>query len=433
MISIPQLLELVQPLQKVFTRPARLLFENIIEGWILAPCRRFVTSIYQFGDPKRFRAHDAYHRWFRIGAWSLTALRKALALTIVRLFGHPNVLWLIGDDTVHKKTGRQVNGAKMCRDAVRSTATKIVYVWGLQIVLLCLEIIPPWGGEPLALPINLRLYRKRPNKKTGKSFLDLMLEMLEEVQSWFPERKIYFTADGLYAPLAGRLPAGIHIISRIRSDAAIYGKPPRRVPGQVGRPRTRGARLPTPEEIAAKATDWKPVKTFERGKERTRLAIVRHVIWHHVLPGRCIRLVIFRDPEGVEEDDYFFTTDLEMPPTFAVSRFSSRWAIEDTFRNCKQFLGIEEPQSWKGEGPERVATVGYVIYSLVWGWFLRHGDYKAFPARPWYKTKSRPSFQDALAGIRLQIWKSRFFETVPSSLEIHKFTETLIDALARAA
>ena len=79
MIRIPQLRELVQPLPAVFTKPSRVLLENIIEGWILCPRRRSVTSIYQFGDPERIRAHDAYHRWFRAGAWTVAALFQALA------------------------------------------------------------------------------------------------------------------------------------------------------------------------------------------------------------------------------------------------------------------------------------------------------------------------------------------------------------------
>ena len=130
-----------------------------------------------------------------------------------------SILRLLGDDTVHKKTGRKVDGAKSCRDAVRSTKNRVVYVWGLQIVLLCLEVQPPWGGEPLALPINMRLYRKRPNKNSGKSILDLMKEMLFKVREWFPTHRIYFVADGFYAPLAKDLPAEVFIISRIRHDA----------------------------------------------------------------------------------------------------------------------------------------------------------------------------------------------------------------------
>ena len=111
------------------------------------------------------------------------------------------------------------------------------------------------------------------------------------------------------------------------------------------------------------------------------------MVWHKVLPGRYIRLVISRDPEGIESDDFFFTTDLQLDAGCLLSRYGDRWCVEDTFRNGKQFLGIEQPQSWKGSGPEKVAAVGYVIYSLIWSWFIQNGNFTNFPARPWYKTK----------------------------------------------
>ena len=144
-------------------------------------------------------------------------------------------------------------------------------------------------------------------------------------------------------------------------------------------------------------------------------------------------MVISRDPEGKEEDDFFFTTDLTLDRSLLISRYADRWAIEDTFRNGKQFLGIEQPQSWKGPGPERVAAMGYAVYSLVWIWFIKNGIFFVFPDRPWYTTKATPSFQDALAGIRHQIWASRISETVPDTPEFHKFSEIMIESLSRAA
>ena len=116
-----------------------------------------------------------------------------------------------------------------------------------------------------------------------------------------------------------------------------------------------------------------------------------------------------------------------------ISRYGDRWGIEDTFRSAKQFLGIEQPQSWKGSGPEKVAAVGYAVYSLVWVWFIKIGNFRVFPERPWYRTKATPSFPDALAGIRHQTWACRISKTVPDTPEFHKFSEIMLESLARAA
>lgn len=433
MKRIQDLCELVQPLGKFFTAPSRALFNSLLEGWILCPCRRVVTSLYQFADPDRTHAHDAYHRFFRASSWTRSKLFQALAEMLVKRFSPGNVLRLLGDDTVHKKTGRKVAGAKYCRDAVRSTAKKLVLAWGLQVVVLCIEVQPPWGGEPLALPINLRVYKKRTTDDNGKSILDLMREMIQEVTKWFPDKIIYFVGDGFYAPLATDASPTLHVISRMRYDAALYRLPKKPLLGEKGRRKVRGDRLPNPEQIAAKARNWKTVVTTERGEKKTRLVHVRRVVWDKVLRGRYIQLVISRDPSGREKDDYFFTTDTALDPDMVIERYADRWAIEDTFRNGKQYLGIEEPQSWKKTGPEKVAIMGYAVYAFAWAWFIQLGNYLSFPDRPWFPGKSKPSFQDALAELRHQIWDGRISECVLNNPQLQKFTETLIESLSRAA
>jgi len=59
-----------------------------------------------------------------------------------------------------------------------------VFAHGLNLVVLTLRVPPPWGGEPLGLPINMRLYRKG-----GPSLLDLGQAMIEEVAGWLPDRR----------------------------------------------------------------------------------------------------------------------------------------------------------------------------------------------------------------------------------------------------
>lgn len=74
---------------------------------------------------------------------------------------------------------------------------------------------------------------------------------------------------------------------------------------------------------------------------------MRRVFWDKVLRRRYIPLVISRDPAGREKDDSFFTTDTTFDPDMVIALYAYRRAIEDTFRIGKQYLGIEEPQSWK--------------------------------------------------------------------------------------
>lgn len=132
------------------------------------------------------------------------------------------------------------------------------------------------------------------------------------------------------------------------------------------------------------------MRTEERGKARERLVLCREALWYTVCPDRPVLLVISRDPGGKERDDYFFTTDLSASPAEVVSCYAGRWSIEDTFRSVKQYLGGQDPQTWRGKGPERAAAFSFILYSLVWFFYIQtQGAKKTWIPLPWL---NRPDF-----------------------------------------
>jgi hypothetical protein len=413
-----------------FTEPSSALFRNLVHGWVLCPCRRTVTQMIRLGDPEGAHAHDAYHRLLRTGAWTMPRLWKTLTLALVTAAVPAGDVLLDVDDTLFHKVGRKVSGSGIFRDAVRSTVRRVVYARGLNLVVLTLRVSPPWGGEPLGLPVNLRLYHKG-----GATHLDLAEEMVREIASWLPERSIRLAGDGAYASLARRGMPRTHVTSRMRRDAALFELPPPRKPHQRGRPRKRGARLPTPEAWARSARLKFQSATIEiRGRTETRLLASKQVLWYAVCPSRPVLLVVVRDPAGKQPDDFFFTTDLEATAAAVASHYSGRWSIEDTFRNVKQVLGGEQPQCWAGQGPERTAALSFWIYSAVWLWYLRvHGSRITWTPLPWYPLKRSASFADALAALRRALWRQRVFPTTEGRALPMKLVDGLIDALARAA
>ena len=145
-----------------------------------------------------------------------------------------------------------------------------------------------------------------------------------------------------------------------------------------------------------------------RGRSETRLVWARDVLWYGVRPKAMVRFVVVRDPTGVEHDDFFFTTDLDMEPTEVLSVYSGRWAIEVTYRDVKQLVGGEQIQSWKGEGPERGAHLSFWLHGTVWLWYLANaGATPPINSQPWYATKRVPSFADAMAELRRVLWHER--------------------------
>jgi hypothetical protein len=422
---------LLEATRGCFRAPSFAIFTDLLVGWVCAPGRRTITAMIAVADPAGRRAHDAYHRFVRDGAWAMSLLWRVLAVHAVARFAAAGVVALDCDDTLFHKAGRKVNGAGVFRDAVRSTVRRVVYALGLNLVVVTLRVAPPWGGPPIALPVNARLHKKNDTTTT----VEHAAAMLRELAGWLPDRHFHLCADGAYASLAGAGLPRTHVTSRMRRDAALYEPAPPRT-GKRGRPRTKGDRLPTPARLAATAgkKDWQAVEVDVRGQTLRRLVCVRDVLWYAVNNHDLLRLVIVRDPAGIEPDDFFVTTDLSAGGGDTASRYAGRWSIEVCFRDVKQGLGGEDPQSWKRDGPERAACMSLWLQAIVWCWYLdTHPTGQTWIPRPWYPGKATPSFLDALAALRRVLWSQRITALSAPQAQHTKITDVLLDTLAYAA
>ena len=420
--------ELLQQFFPIFTAPGAAIFARLMTGWVLCTARRTVTGIIPFADPVGWRTHDAYHRFLPDGRWDMSRLWQMLAQILVQRFCRTGIVTLALDDTVFHRSGRKVNGAGYWRDAIRSTQKHIVYAWGLNLVVLTLQIQPPWGGEPLGLPINMRLHRKKE-----LTLIELAEQMINEVVQWFPDRRFRVVGDGFYATLAGSTLERTTIISRLRRDANLYNLPPVRPRKQRGRPRKRGKKLAKLEKMAGHIQNGQTVTFRQRGKMVKRLVYTRQVLWYSV-SRTPVQLVISRDPADKERDDFFLTTDLTMTAAEVLECYNDRWAIEDTFKNTKQLLGGQQPQTFKGQGPERAAGLSLWLYAVVWLWYLgQKSENRYFMVPPWYEQKAAPSFADAIACLRRCLWRERIKYMFGNSAVHDKKFQFLLEALAPAA
>ena len=141
-----------------------------------------------------------------------------------------------------------------------------------------------------------------------------------------------------------------------------------------------------------------------------------------------------RDPAGIQPDDFFITTDLEATGAQTASRYAGRWSIEVCFRDVKQHLGAQDPQSWKRQGPERAACLGLWLHALTWCWYLHtHPTGRTWIPRPWYTRKTTPSFLDALAALRRTLWSQRITAMSAHPEHAEEITTALLDTLTYAA
>src|SRR6266550_3790501 len=96
---------------------------------------------------------------------------------------------------------------------------------------------------------------------------------------------------------------------------------------------------------------------------------------------------------------------------FILTGYARRWTIEVTFHDQKQFLGFEDPQNQTPEAVARTAPMAGIVYDLVLLWYaarLQHGHATGWLVRPWYRSKTTPSFLDMLTAVRQESWRPYF-------------------------
>ncbi len=171
--------------------------------------------------------------------------------------------------TRRRVPGPQIAAKGLYRDAVRSSKEYFVKASGLRRRCLLLLVPLPWAGRVWALPVLTILApserHDRAHGRRHKQLTDWARQALLQLRRWLPERVLVVVADSGYAAIAllarcGRLGRPIARITRLRLDATLYEPTPPRQPGQRGRPRLKGQRLPT---LAARSADpatvWTPV------------------------------------------------------------------------------------------------------------------------------------------------------------------------------
>ena len=260
----------------------------------------------------------------------------------------------------------------MHHDPVLSSARTPFCSFGHVWVVLALWVPVPMGGSRgFALPLLFRLYvgsqRGGPKDAPGRprrgtrqqaaeqahaahprpTKLALARELLALVAGWAEGRAVYAVVDRAYAarPLLDSRPANVHVLSRLRPDAALWARPGRRRPGQRGRPRKRGHRLPTPKAMAATRRRWDPLPLTLYGRQVTPLVVGCTALWDGALRDHPVRIVIVSDPSGRRRDEAFFCTDLSVDHAFILVGDARRWTSENDYQRV---MGRETPAGRAG-------------------------------------------------------------------------------------
>jgi len=263
----------------------------------------------------------------------------------------------------------------------------------------------------------------------------LAVEMLQLIASWLPDRRMVVSGDSAYggASVLQKLPENMELISHVHPKGGLYEPAPKPLPGQVGRHRKKGKRLPGMTEWANNRQPWKTLTFDQFGFHATVKVKTIKALYYKAGKERLLVIVLVRDVLGKRPDQMFYCTRLDWDARKILNCYAGRWSIEVTFENSKQLLGFQDPANRKEKAVRRTAPMALVLYSLIIAWFDREGHrWVKFPERTWYPQKCEPSFADMLTTLRRRSWEDKYRHLLPKSGPLKKCFAQIIQFLSLA-
>jgi DDE superfamily endonuclease/putative transposase ISC1217 len=437
--------------QGILTAPSWQTFTYLACGWALAGDRHTITTylwltgattVKHFSRVYVFLGCPLYNR-----RWQLWGAVIRLAAQSVP---EGEVIRVSFDDTTKKKAGRHIEGLARYRNGAGSARQEYRTLRGVNVVLGIMRIpLKRWRGHCLSVPVGCELYRKAAQAHTlnvpYRSRSQLARAILDFLAQQLPGRHLYTLADGGYATkdYVRQLPAATHAVGRFPISAKLYQVPPKPTHKRRGAPRKKGDLIGSPKTLAQTSTGWAPHPSEEDAEIQAWCGL-----WHSVLPGRLMRVVVLRrnakrctkrlgqrkPPQAIEA---FFTTDLTLSAQDILNEYRDRWAVEIDIRDANAFDGLGQDQCRKWQRIIGANTLRLVLAAARTLWFIdRVEQSTAVPLcryRPWYRQKVAPSQLDVVWACREALQEAGIFPILRFTPDQAKNDEEADNALPLAA
>jgi hypothetical protein len=437
--------------QGLFTAPSWQTFTALAWGWSLATDRHTITTyvwltgastVKHFSRFSVFLGCPLYNR--RCQLWG------AVIRLAVQFVPAGEVIRVIFDDTTKKKAGTHIEGLARYRNGAGSARQEYRTLRGLNFVLGGMRIpLKRWPGHSLSVPVGLELYLKPAQAQQlhmpYRSRSQLARAILDCVAQQVPGRPIRSLADGGYATkdYVCQLPNATHVVGRLPISAKLYTLPPTPPRKRRGAPRKKGDLIGSPKTLAQTTTGWAPHPS-EAGAEIQAW----DGLWHAVLPGRLVRVVVLRrhgtpttQRPGLRKPpptlEAFFTTDLTLSAEEIVREYGHRWAVEITIRDANAFAGLGQDQCRKRQRIVGANTFRLVMTAARTLWFIDQVEcgttFNLCCYRPWYRQKVAPSQLDVVWACREALQEAGIFPIPRFTPELAENDEEPEYALSLAA
>ncbi len=286
-----ELLNFVIAFAPLFSKPVFARVKVLVVGAILSPVSRTVTNALRVMGLSQEKHFENYHRVLNRDQWSSLKASQILLKLLVKTFGIAGELVIGFDDTIERRRGEKIKAKGIYRDAVRSSKSFFVKTSGLRWLSFMLLSEVPFAGKVWALPfLTVLCPSERYDEERGirhRKLTDRARQAILLIKRWLPDIDLVFVGDSSFAALdlLNSVRDEVTVVSRIRSDAALYRKARAKKIGQMGRPRKKGNRLPTLQALIANPkTKWKTIRIGNwYGEKNRKIEIVSgKCVWYHV-------------------------------------------------------------------------------------------------------------------------------------------------------
>ena len=433
------ILQVLAPFALLFSDRVWRHAQILLLGAMLTPGARTVTAALRVMGLATERHFTNDPRVLNRATWSARQGSRILLGVMITLLVPPGATIVFGaDDTLERRSGRQIKAKGCYRDAVRSSKNHVIRCFGLKWVSMMLLVPVHWSRRVWALPFLTALCRpaEKHSRRRHKTSIDWVRQMMKQVRRWLPGQRLVLVVDGGFAAVALALACvknRVVMVSRLRWDAALYHRPGPQPAGKRGPKPTTGKRQRSLQGGAERsATPWETVAVVWYGGHLKNLWVFsRTALWYTPChPPIAIRYVLVADPEGKLRMEAFFCTDLEATPVEILQWVVMRWSVEVTFEEGRAHLGLETQRQWSDQAIARTTPVLLALFSLVTVLALKlsHGGEIPVPLTAWYH-KPEPTFADCLALVRRHLWRARYLMNSASEVDILQFPREAFDLL----
>jgi putative transposase len=283
---------------------------------------------------------------------------------------------LVADETTVSKAGKSTYGVGYFYSGLQNRAINSIQFLSFSLIDVESRRAYPLLSKQLKRKKKKKSEEKpkgkrgRPKGSKNKNNTELRLEGLFRVVNWYLKiiRKViklpqlrYFVYDGAFGNDAGIQAvkrAGLHLISKLKKNSSLYFK-------FKGEQKGRGRKRIYGELIDYQSIDKKYLKKTTTHKD-IETKIYQFEALHKKVNGSLNIILIFSTNLKNKKMTHtiLFSTDLEQEYEKIIDYYSLRFQIEFTFRDAKQFFGLEDFMNIKKRRLHNFANLSLFMNNL---------------------------------------------------------------------